>query len=66
MESSDTRESHWQAGCADARADREPQIPFPMAVGYHANLQNNGYMNGWKFGRTQPRHQPTEDEGSQP
>jgi hypothetical protein len=63
-EAVDTRpESYWQRGCEDAKAGKEPAIPFPMAVGFEHNARNEGYMNGWKFGVTL-RHQPSEDEGS--
>lgn len=58
-------ESYWQRGCDDAKAGKEPKIPFPLALGFELNRRNEGYMNGWKFGLTRKSvHQPAEDEGS--
>jgi hypothetical protein len=60
-------ESYWLRGCSDAKEGKEPAIPFPFAIGYEQNARNEGYMNGWRFGRTRvPLYQPSEDEGSQP
>jgi hypothetical protein len=58
--------SYWQRGCNAGKAGEEPRIPFPMRNDYTANVANEGYMNGWKFGRLhQPLHQPAHNEGSE-
>ena len=63
----EVRESHWQRGLNDQRAGRPAVVPYPMATGWAENHANTGYTNGYRYGcETGLRHQPADNEGSEP
>jgi hypothetical protein len=67
-------QSYWQQGCEDGKAGRGPKRPNPntgMFGDYTDRMQNQGYMNGYRFGQTRRcspvvRYEPVTNEGSEP